>query len=285
MVRHLGTQPVADRSPCVRGSRHLTRRRRARLRSIPVCAGEPACPARRSGRSQVDPRVCGGAALSLVASVMVLGRSPRVRGSLRSGVGRAAVIGSIPACVGEPHKSSSATMARQGDPRVCGGAPPDRIPGVRHGAIPACAGEPGRGCAGRPPSWGDPRVCGGAGLSHTENVPSSGRSPRVRGSPQLGLELLRLVGAIPACAGEPGRARRRPPRSGGDPRVCGGAVGDHEPRRRPRGRSPRVRGSRRRLGQRHARLGAIPACAGEPTPTNIQVGADTGDPRVCGGAP
>ncbi len=55
-------------------------------------------------------------------------------------------------------------------------------------------------------------------------------------------------------------------------------------RRTEEGRSPRVRGSRRRSGGRRGRSGSIPACAGEPRERALRSSAWWVDPRVCGGA-
>ena len=51
---------------------------------------------------KVDPRVCGGAAVATVATVLVSGRSPRVRGSRLIGYHKSIGNRSIPACAGEP---------------------------------------------------------------------------------------------------------------------------------------------------------------------------------------
>ncbi len=50
----------------------------------------------------VDPRVCGGALNSLGTKVSAGGRSPRVRGSRLDHRLRLDLVGSIPACAGEP---------------------------------------------------------------------------------------------------------------------------------------------------------------------------------------
>ena len=95
-----GTQ--MGRSPRVRGSQTSLYGSAPQTRSIPACAGEPAGLHRRQSRSQVDPRVCGGAPRRGSQSPGRSGRSPRVRGS--PGATKAVIdyIGSIPACAGEP---------------------------------------------------------------------------------------------------------------------------------------------------------------------------------------
>ena len=112
---------------------------------------------------RVYPRVCGGAALEIAAPEMVKGLSPRVRGSPRRGLYLCDVVGSIPACAGEPMSMRAGLHRPRVYPRVCGGArfmaaltrrlwglsPRVRgsqgghaAIGVARGSIPACAGEP-----------------------------------------------------------------------------------------------------------------------------------------------
>ena len=130
----------------------------------------------------------------------------------------------------------------------------------------------------------DPRVCGGAWGRIRGPMRSSGRSPRVRGSPEGGGRTYYPLGSIPACAGEPQHSEKSDVFFWVDPRVCGGARVGGQIVSVPGGRSPRVRGSLRDLSRDLGVQRSIPACAGEP-PGGV-VGADRGgvDPRVCGGA-
>ena len=121
-------------------------------------------------------------------------------------------------------------------------------------------------------------------MARLHGFPDWGRSPRVRGSQTVSRVAAKDVGSIPACAGEPTPARAAVNSSGVDPRVCGGALRSSAIHPRTRGRSPRVRGSLRRLRRPGGRVGSIPACAGEPAnllgcARHLRV-----DPRVCGGA-
>jgi len=71
------------------------------------------------------------------------------------------------------------------------------------GPIPADAGEPDSDHCLAPCSRAYPRGRGGAG-EHRQDVPGRvGLSPRTRGSRAQGDDLPRLVGPIPADAGEP----------------------------------------------------------------------------------
>ena len=236
--------PVIGLSPRVRGSHHRGRPRLEQRGSIPACAGEPAALDGVSAKAAVYPRVCGGAADVYGAVATQTGLSPRVRGSrdaTRRGGERA---GSIPACAGEPRPSAVRTRWARVYPRVCGGAnvglfipetgdglsprvrgSPLSIPRSKKQArsIPACAGEPSEA-----DSWDQaravyPRVCGGAFLRPRCTASTTGLSPRVRGSPSMGVAAPANAGSIPACAGEPSfrPTQRRP--SPVYPRVCGGA--------------------------------------------------------------
>ena len=175
---------------------------------------------------------------------MAMGRSPRVRGSQRRNIGILLYCGSIPACAGEPR-----------DGRAC--------------VIPI---------------WVDPRVCGGALAGRKNSCPSSGRSPRVRGSLGVRHPPRHGPGSIPACAGEPCPRERGRPQLRVDPRVCGGADRPLRLLRRDRGRSPRVRGSPKTTGAWPSNAGSIPACAGEPCARYYPFRQIRVDPRVCGGA-
>ncbi len=218
------------RSPRVRGSLPQPLFPRRERGSIPACAGEP--PPRRGSppRRGVDPRVCGGATDPTQASGILLGRSPRVRGSLTNHGAIGCSSRSIPACAGEPTPRRDGPTTGGVDPRVCGGAggapilsgiQAGRSPRVRGSlwravssvgpprSIPACAGEPAACERVRPVVRVDPRVCGGAAMSPWYCVAERGRSPRVRGSRAITSAVGSRARSIPACAGEPGRKRAR----------------------------------------------------------------------------
>ena len=106
-----GTSTARVRGSCVRGLSPRVRGNRDRhyppmhyAGSIPACAGEPsacgACPF--AGR--VYPRVCGGTRRAMQAAMDAAGLSPRVRGNHIAHVGRVGILGSIPACAGEPRR-------------------------------------------------------------------------------------------------------------------------------------------------------------------------------------
>ena len=232
------------------------------------------------------------------------GLSPRVRGNRPEPAAAPALVGSIPACAGEPYAQLRALQVDSVYPRVCGGtsgALLQRVSalglsprvrgnrGHRHrapcqcGSIPACAGEP---CIAGPSLATKrvyPRVCGGTLTSNVEDGKAGGLSPRVRGNPEKQGDRPNRGRSIPACAGEPCAYLPRPTATEVYPRVCGGTRAGQLIGRPLRGLSPRVRENRRPAPGEQGRMWSIPACAGEPgtdaiSPRQIQV-----YPRVCGG--
>ncbi len=176
-------QPVG-RSPRVRGSRRWSKRAALCNGSIPACAGQPTARWRCAGSAEVDPRVCGAAAVRLLSVLAGVGRSPRVRGSPMGARGLCRAWGSIPACAGQPPRHSRASINARVDPRVCGAAAP--MPANRNREL--------------------------------------GRSPRVRGSRCAGRRARAELGSIPACAGQPNSPRDIGNVREVDPRVCGAAT-------------------------------------------------------------
>ncbi len=247
-----------------------------------------------------------------------------MRGNLKSAQPNPSGIRAIPACAGEPLTGRLSAPMSRGHPRVCGGTRVERryqagaggpSPRVRgnhdaqiirragRGAIPACAGEPFERAPVATPLKGHPRVCGGTAMTISLDDPTWGPSPRVRGSRRDVLHHALVVGAIPACAGEPPKALASVGHCAGHPRVCGGTP-DQEPVRdagagHPRvcggtsrlapvkrpiaGPSPRVRGNHHNPKRSSRKPGAIPACAGEPYGTTGTRRPSGGHPRVCGG--
>ena len=176
------TQTTQGLSPRVRGNPGNSRSVKICHRSIPACAGEPGLGCGSQCDAGVYPRVCGGTSSSPSSSLASAGLSPRVRGNPAWGGKRLDMVGSIPACAGEP--------------------------GV------------GRQAAGH--GWVYPRVCGGTPLRWPPYPPARGLSPRVRGNPPPPRPKSAGQRSIPACAGEPVRHRLRQARFAVYPRVCGG---------------------------------------------------------------
>ena len=192
--------------------------------SIPACAGEPSSSAHPRSMNRVYPRVCGGTTNETETMAGRAGLSPRVRGNHERRLNRPSLIGSIPACAGEPFSSKCWSHRARVYPRVCGGTifnvrehdfrlglsprvrgnhvvPSDTPPPI--GSIPACAGEPAVPALAFLPNRVYPRVCGGTLTPANLNQVAVGLSPRVRGNRVVCRHRIARDGSIPACAGEP----------------------------------------------------------------------------------
>ena len=133
--------------------------------SIPACAGEPRLIENPEPRTGVYPRVRGGTGCQDTVAHCRKGLSPRARGNPRRSGNSGLPDGSIPACAGEPDKSSASRGLNRVYPRVRGVT----------ASTPRPASSP------------------------------AGLSPRARGNPPFPAPRPDFEGSIPACAGEPCR--------------------------------------------------------------------------------
>ena len=127
-----------------------------------------------------------------------------------------------------------------------------------------------------------PRVCG-ATWQHTpvwDDV--QGLSPRVRGNHHQIRKVSQWKWPIPACAGQPDCAGSLGATNRAYPRVCGATLVESSGLSCSWGLSPRVRGNLERGWLELEVFGPIPACAGQPFSTNIQLFKYRAYPRVCG---
>ena len=296
----------AGLSPRVRGNHDRHRQPVPQPGTIPACAGEPCRGWNTKKNSQDYPRVCGGTGFAPDEQRAHRGLSPRVRGNLAVAGSCAFLLGTIPACAGEPVVAAVAAGDAGDYPRVCGGtdsrarciSPRAGLsPRVRGNlvvtrtiaasmrTIPACAGEPVSLIKSRENSGDYPRVCGGTRNGGANSASGAGLSPRVRGNPLSTLVSCCPQGTIPACAGEP----RKPLACAGCltdyPRVCGGTPAAMLSAWRRRGLSPRVRGNPARPRLWPVLSRTIPACAGEPASHYCPSPHRADYPRVCGGTP
>ena len=187
----------------MRGNRSRRASASAGHGSIPAHAGEPGGISDCPRRRWVYPRACGGTAVSRSAETGSGGLSPRMRGNR---------------CAVSP---------------MAGG----------RRSIPAHAGEP---AISNYPGWGTevyPRACGGTLNYQFLRRSNGGLSPRMRGNRRMQRERFRIVGSIPAHAGEPKWRDSRKEARRVYPRACGGTQAVRTPRVPPRGLSPRMRGN------------------------------------------
>ena len=173
-------------------------------RFIPACAGNS-----RGGRSAceslpVHPRVCGELDDALAGDAVKVGSSPRVRGTPPRCYGEVRAIRFIPACAGNSTSRGRGRGTMAVHPRVCGELVPiiaqsvgvrgssPRVRGTRPREaagprgfrfIPACAGNSLPSTTEHCHAPVHPRVCGELAIFRSTAGPSSGSSPRVRGTP------------------------------------------------------------------------------------------------------
>ena len=108
-------------SPCVRGCGHRAAVPVEASGLIPALAGRGCHPVWMSPCKRVHPRPRGGAALrSCMPGPIVVGSSPRVRGSLALPDRYERVWGSIPPCAGKPRRRRGRRAADGVHPRCCG---------------------------------------------------------------------------------------------------------------------------------------------------------------------
>ena len=98
----LPTAAAHGLSPRVRGNLGCAVVKSTSRRSIPACAGEPPQSRSARGMRRVYPRVCGGTQNGSLSTPLGTGLSPRVRGNLLRTAPCSVLVGSIPACAGEP---------------------------------------------------------------------------------------------------------------------------------------------------------------------------------------
>ena len=235
--------PANGPSPRVRGKRGQPEVSPRRVGSIPASAGETHECQTALRDEEVHPRECGGNTRMSNGTARRRGPSPRVRGKHLSRGGAGLAFGSIPASAGETSSTRLTRYLSGVHPRECGGNTPanpqtdpptgpsprvrgKRLPVVRRpdqsGSIPASAGETAAATAAGMRKRVHPRECGG-------NVPSwvfcampPGPSPRVRGKLPISISMSRILGSIPASAGETTPSSPGWPKAPVHPRECGG---------------------------------------------------------------
>ena len=170
--------------PACAGQPLVTRLLKHLRRSIPTCAGQPGAFARNGRHSRVYPHVCGAAISSPSSMIVMLGLSPRVRGSRPCGNCINVSLGSIPTCAGQPVAFIRPTTEGEVYPHVCGAACPRRSRSAQsRGLSPRVSGQPGNVFVYNRFNQVYPHVCRGSPL--TDRGEEAGR------------------GSIPTCAGQP----------------------------------------------------------------------------------
>ena len=218
---------------------------RTARRIIPARAGNSRPSSRPKRRSRDHPRACGEQVLRQDDRGGGSGSSPRVRGTARADVPDAAARGIIPARAGNRSKRGSGTVSARDHPRACG----EQV------------------------------------LRQDDRGGGSGSSPRVRGTARRRGHAHALPGIIPARAGNSHDQGTCAACGGDHPRACGEQGRSAARGRTPWGSSPRVRGTAPVGTLVRARLGIIPARAGNSPSRRVRGGAARDHPRACGEQP
>ena len=272
-------------SPPTRGNLKISCPQSSGLRSIPAHAGEPESWGAWATGFEVYPRPRGGTGSGSRTEQGGVGLSPPTRGNLSRGAKASAAEGSIPAHAGEPAPTPSLAFPARVYPRPRGGtqrvrarqsnsgglSPPTRgnlvpmRPVVEViGSIPAHAGEPFPFSLRSTTHSVYPRPRGGTGAAPPPPLPSTGLSPPTRGNLVDSQGANRLVGSIPAHAGEPSSAAERASSSRVYPRPRGGTHCLGSGILPKSGLSPPTRGNRDAAAADGGGMRSIPAHAGEP---------------------
>ena len=202
----MAVRVMAGSSPRLRGTRAHQPPGAAGKRFIPAFAGNTRCGLFARHYSTVHPRVCGEHDLVVFLVVLLLGSSPRLRGTHLERRTVQLGVRFIPAFAGNTRPSRARRRRRSVHPRVCGehrpvhrqgacgvGSSP-RLRGTRAWCrsrrpdrrfIPAFAGNTSASATCLSIVTVHPRVCGEHECFCTNHCPHIGSSPRLRGTPKL----------------------------------------------------------------------------------------------------
>ena len=248
----------------MRGTRAVCDGESCRIRIIPAYAGNTGLVHVRHSGNGDHPRVCGEHCGVCGAYFSCLGSSPRMRGTPSGHIQTDTRLGIIPAYAGNTISHGVRYAGLRDHPRVCGehldgwdaqsdlkgssprmrGTPSPAVCGrSRSGIIPAYAGNtaasPSAGQIGRD----HPRVCGEHRREPAPLPLPVGSSPRMRGTRFLEIIFVKLVGIIPAYAGNTRIAVPSRHCRWDHPRVCGEHLSTVLIYVITKGSSPRMRGT------------------------------------------
>ena len=257
---------IAGSSPRVRGTESELYHRGLQRRFIPACAGNRTGGEGSISRNTVHPRVCGEQFRRVIVTLLSVGSSPRVRGTVERKVNSGVIQRFIPACAGNSAPARPAGIKESGSsPRVRGTVRLGIVMVLKVRFIPACAGNRFRPATVPAAKSVHPRVCGEQFPGLEVDGLLDGSSPRVRGTDHEHDDDLQLDRFIPACAGNRPSSWEYRRSSAVHPRVCGEQLSALRHTSEGGGSSPRVRGTGYLEEIVVKILRFIPACAGNRT--------------------
>ena len=290
-------------SPRLRGTHPALPRATASVRFIPAPAGNTNSAMMPPISLPVHPRACGEHSDSRPAGTVIVGSSPRLRGTLLSLPQTHLTVRFIPAPAGNTRRATFSRWFPSVHPRACGehliryyeraweiGSSP-RLRGTRTQS----AGTPGQGRFIPAPAGNTfrsplplscfsvhPRACGEHRRGRLQSRPDTGSSPRLRGTRQADPVGEAAERFIPAPAGNTFRWRSLRRSRPVHPRACG----EHQRKIllyfSRHGSSPRLRGTLNRLGQDCPDDRFIPAPAGNTGLPPCACRSPPVHPRACG---
>ena len=294
---------VAGSSPRMRGTPEACVGVHVAWGIIPAYAGNTTTPLSSHVFDRDHPRVCGEHILDDSSAYILMGSSPRMRGTRRLPAVRRRRHGIIPAYAGNTSPLTKRTVRARDHPRVCGehlvrtvifavkaGSSP-RMRGTLHdwpihvvveGIIPAYAGNTPRPRSKSPLPRDHPRVCGEHSMYPSILRDEWGSSPRMRGTLFVNFFYFRRVGIIPAYAGNTSIGIAVPAELRDHPRVCGEHWSLGNESEELEGSSPRMRGTPAIFVPRTLLIGIIPAYAGNTRYPCSPYPTARDHPRVCG---
>ena len=290
-------------SPRMRGTVIQLSRFDELIRCIPAHAGNGISSRSADLSKSVHPRACGERDWRVKRTPTRGGASPRMRGTGRAGHCARGTHRCIPAHAGNGPPVLSRAWSLSVHPRACGerlagfrailspaGASPRmrgtalllrlELPQVR--CIPAHAGNGPSTKASMPPTAVHPRACGERPTRICSMRPTSGASPRMRGTGTGTRPDPARCRCIPAHAGN---GRLFTDNSSGEsvhPRACGERDSERDQFTALGGASPRMRGTDSGAVSGPDPGRCIPAHAGNGARTPAAVSAPTVHPRACG---
>ena len=214
---------TAGQSPLTRGRHYTDQLVLLDKGSIPAHAGEAQRDQLLALEPGVNPRSRGGGGDNTLADRVAQGQSPLTRGRQSSLAEQLCINGSIPAHAGEAPRRLPRARGAVVNPRSRGGGwPASRRPGwpigqspltrgrqagelvqpAVGGSIPAHAGEAPAPSRARMRPEVNPRSRGGGTLRLNCALIARGQSPLTRGRRRTAVSTVKLMGSIPAHAGE-----------------------------------------------------------------------------------
>ena len=239
----------------------------------------------------------------VLVGVVLLGSSPRVRGTVGLQCHAYATTRFIPARAGNGWKCVLLACLSTVHPRACGerfrlklgiyhatGSSPrvrgtgccTRLPFARIRFIPARAGNGGYADSDIDDTSVHPRACGERQPNSRQRLQQLGSSPRVRGTAATGLPVAQVPRFIPARAGNGRRCFHSVSRGAVHPRACGERNGSGTTSSSNYGSSPRVRGTVPCQVVLWSCQRFIPARAGNGRIEIAHIGGLSVHPRACG---